>query len=372
MTRLQQLFDEHGQSPWLDNLRRRWLHDGTLARRRDAGVRGVTANPTIVARAIEGSPDYDEQFRTLLAQGRSVQEACWELILRDVEDALEVFRPVHEQSGGTDGFVSVEVAPALAHDTRGTIAAARDLHDRMKRPNLFVKIPATAEGVPAIEAMIAEGRNINVTLLFSLERYGDVIEAYLRGLEAYQGDLANVHSVASFFVSRVDTEVDRRLDAAGGPAAAALRGRAAIAQARLAYQLFRSCFAGERWERLARRGAHVQRPLWASTSTKDPAYADTRYVDALIGPDTVTTLPEETIDRFEDHGTVRRSLDGQAEVEQARTDIDALGAAGVDMADVGATLEAQGVAAFARSFDELLAQLSAKAAAWERGGHRAR
>src|SRR6266508_213649 len=293
MTKLQRLYDEQGQSPWLDNLTRVYLRDGALGRLVADGIRGVTANPTILARAIEGSDAYDEQFATLIAQGRTVVDAYWDLVVDDIVGGLGVLRPTFDSSGGTDGFVSIEVAPEIARDTRATIVAARQLHERIAQPNLFVKIPATGEGVPAIQAMIAEGRSINITLIFAL-----------RG-----GDLASVHSVASFFVSRVDTEVDRRLDAVGTGDALALRGQAAVAQARLAYRLFRDRFAGERWERLAARGARVQRPLWASTSTKNPSYPDTLYVDGLIGPDTVNTLPETTIAAFEDHGTIARTID---------------------------------------------------------------
>jgi transaldolase len=367
MTKLQRLYREQSQSPWLDNLTRGYLRDGTLGRLVADGIRGVTANPTILAHAIEGSDAYDRQFATLVAQGRPVTDAYWDLVVDDIAGALGVLRPTYEESGG-DGFVSVEVAPELAHDTGATIAAARQLHQRIARPNLFVKIPATAEGVPAIQAMIAEGRSINVTLIFSLARYAEVIEAYLAGLEALArrgGDLASVHSVASFFVSRVDTEVDRRLDAAGTADALALRGRAAVAQAKLAYRLFRDRFAGPRWERLAARGARPQRPLWASTSTKNPAYPDTLYVDGLIGPDTVNTLPETTIAAFEDHGTVARTIDRG--VDDAAAVLDALGEVGVDMDDVGRTLEDQGVASFHESFVHVLQALEAKAGQPVRG-----
>src|ERR687897_2585428 len=320
MTKLQRLSNEQGQSPWLDNLTRVYLRDGTLGRLVADGIRGVTANPTIFARAIEDSDAYDEQFATLIAQGRPVTDAYWDLVVDDISDALGVLEPTFDTSGGTDGFVSVEVAPELARDTDATVAAARQLHQRIAQPNLLVKIPATGEGVPAIQAMIAEGRSINITLIFSLARYAEVVDAYLSGLETLAeggGDLASVHSVASFFVSRVDTEVDRRLDAIGTGDALALKGQAAVAQAKLAYRLFRDRFAGERWERLAARGAQVQRPLWASTSTKNPSYPDTLYVDSLIGPDTVNTLPEPTIAAFEDHGTLARSLDRGADEAQA-------------------------------------------------------
>jgi transaldolase len=362
MTRLQRLYAEHGQSPWLDNLTRGHLHSGALVRLVEDGIRGVTANPTIFARAIQGSSDYDEQFASLTAAGCSIDEAYWELVVSDVTAALAVLRPVFDHSNHADGFVSVEVAPQIAYDTQATIAAARALHERIAQPNLFVKIPATAQGVPAVEAMTAEGRSVNVTLIFSLARYAQIVEAYLSGLETFTaagGDAATVHSVASFFVSRVDTEVDRRLDVVGTDAAARLRGQAALAQAKLAYVQFRSQFSGRRWERLAGLGAHLQRPLWASTSTKDPAYADTRYVDELIGPDTVNTLPEPTIAAFEDHGRLSRTVD--ARVEEAGGVMQRLAATGLDMDDVGLTLEAQGVAGFTTSFDQLLAELHRKA-----------
>ena len=286
MTKLQRLYADYGQSPWLDNLTRGYLRDGTLARMVADGIRGVTANPTIFAKAIDASDDYDDEFSTLIVAGRSVEDAYWEMVVTDIHAALAVLRPVFDAADGTDGFVSVEVAPDLARDTRATIDAARMLHRRIDRPNLFVKIPATQEGVPAVEAMIAEGSNINITLIFSLTRYAEVIDAYLSGLETFAaagGDPATVHSVASFFVSRVDTEVDQRLERIGTDEALGLRGQAAIAQAKLAYGLFKQQFSGERWRRLARLGARRQRPLWASTSTKNPAYPDTRYVDELIG-----------------------------------------------------------------------------------------
>jgi transaldolase len=362
MTKLQRLYDEQGQSPWLDNLTRTYLRDGTLGRLVADGIRGVTANPTIFARAIEGSDAYDEQFAARIAQGRPVLDAYWDLVADDIGDALGVLRPTFDAGGGTDGFVSVEVAPELARDTAATIAAARQLHERIAQPNLFVKIPATGEGVPAIQAMIAEGRSINITLIFSLARYAEVIDAYLSGLETFDrrgGDLTSVHSVASFFVSRVDTEVDRRLDAIGTGDALALKGQAAVAQAKLAYRLFGDRFAGQRWERLAARGARVQRPLWASTSTKNPSYPDILYVDGLIGPGTVNTLPEPTIAAFEDHGTVARTIDRG--VDDAEAVMHALAEAGVDMDDVGRTLEDQGVASFHQSFAHVLQVLETKA-----------
>jgi transaldolase len=373
MTKLHELYEHHGQSPWLDNLRRDYLRDGTLAALVDKGVRGVTSNPTIFAKAIEGGSDYDEQFDQLLAD-HSVEGAYWEMVRSDIRDAMEVLRPVHEASGGEDGFVSLELAPALARDTAASIAAARRFHQELASPNLYVKIPGTAEGIPAIRAMVAEGRNINITLLFSVERYDEVIEAYLGGLEdlvaAGADDLSHVRGVASFFVSRVDTEVDRRLEtmAAQDPARAdellSLRGTAAVAQAQTAYQLFLRRFSGPRWERLRAKGANLQRPLWASTSTKNPDYPDLKYVEALIGPHTVDTMPDATLDALLDHGTLARTVD--ADPDGARRALETLGRAGVDMADVARTLEDEGVASFAKSFDELLQVLSDKAAALRR------
>jgi transaldolase len=332
-------------------------------------VRGVTSNPTIFAKAIEGTDVYDAQFQTLL-QTMNVEQAYWEMVVDDVERALDVLRPVHEASGGADGFVSLEVAPSLAADTEGTVAEARELHERIAKPNLLVKVPATPAGVPAIRALIGEGRSINVTLIFSLRRYDEVMEAYLSGLEAYAAagarDLSGISSVASFFVSRVDTEVDRRLemlagggDGAGDPALLRLRGKAAVAQAQIAYEHFVSTFAGPRWDALVAKGARVQRPLWASTSTKNPTYPDLLYVDSLIGPSTVNTMPEQTLDAFLDHGTIARTID--ADVSAAHRVLDDLGAAGVDMDDVSAVLEDQGVSAFTKSFDELLQTLTDKA-----------
>jgi transaldolase len=362
MTLLERLYTEYGQSPWLDNLTRGYLHDGTLARMVADGIRGVTANPAIFTKAIVGSDDYDDQFAALTAAGCPLEDAYWQLVVDDIAAALALLRPVFDTSGGLDGFVSLEVAPELAHDTGATLVAARALHERIGAPNLFVKIPATAEGVPAVQAMIAEGRNINITLIFSLARYGQIIEAYLSGLESFVergGDPSSVHSVASFFVSRVDTEVDRRLAAAGITGTSALPGQAAIAQSKLAYQLFRERFSGERWQRLARLGAHPQRPLWASTSTKNPAYPDTRYVDELIGPDTINTLPETTIAAFTDHGTLARTID--TGVDEAAEVMRRIAAAGVDMDDVGSALEDQGVAGFHASFQQVLTALAGKA-----------
>jgi transaldolase len=368
MTRLHDLYLQGGQSPWLDNLKRSYLRDGRLQSLLDAGIRGVTSNPTIFAKAIEGEDDYDEEFCDLVAT-KTVEEAYWDMAVGDVAEAAGLLRPLHAQSQGCDGFVSIEVAPELAHDEDATVEAATELHARLRLPNVLVKIPATPEGVRAIRRMVATGHSINVTLIFGLDRYLEVIDAYLAGLEelaASGRDLSGVASVASFFVSRVDTEVDRRLESlagagrpAGAPDPLALRGRAAVANAKLAYQAFRERFRGPRWEALAARGARLQRPLWASTSTKNPAYPDLVYVDNLIGPDTVNTMPDATVEAFLDHGRVARTVDEG--LDEAHRTMDELASLGVDMADVARTLEDEGVAAFSKSFEELLQVLSDKA-----------
>ncbi len=365
MTRLHELYNQQGQSPWIDNLNRPSLREGGLSALVDRGIRGVTSNPTIFEKAMTSSDAYDEQFRSFVDKPsfdrRDVEDAFWDMAIADVSEACGVLRSVYDSSGGKDGFVSLEVAPDLATETNASITAARSLHERIALPNLMVKIPGTEAGVPAIQQMITEGRNINVTLIFSVERYALVIDSYLTGLEAFAasgGDLADVHSVASFFVSRVDTEVDRRIEQLGGPAAD-LAGKAAVAQAKAAYKLHRERFSGPRWEALAARGAHPQRPLWASTSTKNPAYPDLLYVDSLIGPDTVNTMPDATIEAFDDHGTVARTVDAGA--EEAEADLKALADAGVDMGDVARRLEEEGVASFAKSFEELMNSLADKA-----------
>ena len=364
MNRLQSLSDDHGQSPWLDNLKRSYLTSGELAGLRDRGVRGLTSNPSIFQKAIQGSDDYDEQFRDLAADEHPVIDDYWAMVLADIHGACDVFSRVYDETGGLDGYVSVEVDPSLAHDTVGTTEAARGLHERLNRRNLMVKIPGTAEGLPAIQQMIAEGRNINVTLIFSLERYAAVMESYLAGLEKLADDpdvdLSRVSSVASFFISRVDVEVDRRLETIGTDEALALRGKAAIAQGKLAYRLFTETFSGPRWQALAERGARVQRPLWASTSTKNPDYPDTLYVDQLIGPDTVNTLPESTLEAFADHGSLARTID--ADMDEADRVWQGLADVGVDMDDVSEQLEREGVDSFVKSFDELIGALEQKAA----------
>jgi transaldolase len=369
MTRLQDLYEIGGQSPWLDNLRRDWLEGGQLAELLTLGVRGITSNPTIFANAISGQDTYDDQFRSLM-KDHTVDSAYWEMAITDINNALSLLRPLYDESDREDGYVSLEVSPAQAHDTDSTLTSARDLHARIAQPNLLVKVPATKEGVRAIETLIGEGHSINVTLIFGLDRYDEVMEAYLRGLEALvaagrEDELSKVASVASFFVSRVDTEVDRRLETlAGGDkgdgAILGLRGTAAVAQAQSAYQHFHRTFAGERWEALRDKGARVQRPLWASTSTKNPGYPDLLYVDSLIGPATVNTMPEPTLRAFEDHGTLKRTAD--ADPDGAADALARLADAGIDMLDVEQTLEDEGVNSFSKSFDELLQSLTDKAA----------
>ncbi len=363
MGTLHDLYEQQGQSPWLDNLKRAWLESGEIRRWIDRGVRGITSNPSIFQKAIESSEEYTPQLAELIAAGTSVHDAYWELVVADIEAALGLLRPIYDSSDGLDGYVSVEVSPALARDTAATEAQARQLWERIDRPNLLVKIPATVEGLPAIRSMIAEGRNVNVTLIFSLERYADVMEAYLAGLEdavaAGRQDLSAISSVASFFISRVDTEVDRRLMVDASAEAKDLVGAAAVAQGHLAYAMFTEVFSGPRWDALAARGARVQRPLWASTSTKNPDFPDTLYVDSLIGPHSVNTLPDATLEAFDDHGTVARTVD--ADPRAARDRWHLLGEL-VDLDEVARVLEAEGVAAFEKSFDELLGVLERRAA----------
>ncbi len=359
MTTLASLFDHGGQSPWLDNIRRDWLRDGTMATLVDEGIRGVTSNPTIFAKALEATDLYDEQVATL--GDTKSDEAFVELAGRDISDVAALLRPLYESSDGADGFVSFEVAPTLAHDTDATIAAARAVSAKFSLDNLLVKVPATVEGLGAITALLAEGISINVTLIFGLERYVAVMDAFMGGLEqaaAAGRDLHRIASVASFFVSRVDTEVDARLDALHAPSS--LKGRAAVAQAKLAYERFTEHHGGARFAALAAAGARPQRPLWASTSTKNPAYADLLYVDTLIGPSTVNTMPDETIEAFRDHGTVARTVD--VEVGEAHATLEAIEAAGVSMDDVAEVLEQRGVASFADSYAELLATIDSKRA----------
>jgi transaldolase len=349
---------EFGQSPWYDNLTRALARGGLLELVADQGIRGVTSNPTIFEKAMASGSDYDGQLRELTASGASGAAAYWELVERDIADAADIFRPHYEEWHGADGFVSIEVNPDLAHDTEGTIAQAKELFTRLGRPNVMIKIPATREGLPAITEAIAAGLNVNITLIFALERYQEVIEAYLEGLEQRVGrreDIGAIASVASFFVSRVDTETDRRL-----PEGHPLRGKAAVANAKLAYQVFKDRFSGPRWDDLVAAGARLQRPLWASTSTKNPAYSPTLYVDELIGRDTVNTLAQASIDALAQHDGFRADAVEQG-LDDARAVIDGLAEADVDFDDVTATLEREGVAAFSASYHDALDTLEKKA-----------
>jgi transaldolase len=348
---LQRLHDA-GVSIWLDTLSRHLLDSGDFARLvRDYSVTGATSNPTIFAKAITGSDLYDDQLRALAPQAaRDTQEMFFSLALDDVRSAARELRPAHDQSDGRDGFISFECTPDLADDTEATIAQATDLWHRLDQPNAMIKVPGTEAGLPAIEELTRRGVNVNVTLLFSIERYEAVIDAYLRGLtaRAQAGEpLAGIGSVASFFLSRIDTKADARL-----PEGSPLRGRVAIASARVAYQRYLAKFAGPSWARLKALGARTQRPLWASTGTKDPAYSDVLYVADLIGPDVISTMPEQTLRAFADHGQVTRTLDvdpGQA--AQTLTDAEV---AGIDLATVTAELEREGVQSFCDSYRELL------------------
>jgi len=351
--------NDFGQSPWYDNLARSLLRDGGLQRLiDDDGIRGVTSNPTIFEKAMGTGTDYDEGLKACAAAGMSIEDSYWHLVTEDVGHAADLFRPVYDAAQGADGFVSVEVSPDLAHDTAGTCAQAKELFAQLNRPNVMIKIPATAEGLPAITATIAAGINVNVTLIFALARHEAVIDAYLDGLEqlaASGGDLSKVSSVASFFVSRVDTETDRRL-----PDGHALRGKAAVANAKLAYQLFKARFAADRWAPLAQKSARLQRPLWASTSTKNPAYSPTLYIDELIGKHTVNTLAPASIEELHKGDTNLRPDTVQEDVEGALRTIESLAEAGVDFDDVTATLEREGVASFSASFHDALNTLEKK------------
>jgi transaldolase len=356
---LQQLH-ELGQSVWIDYLSRTFIHGGDLAGLIDEGVLGATSNPTIFQGAISEGDAYDDQIRELVAAGTTEPKEIFLAVARDdIRDACDAFRPVFDEGNGKDGWVSLEVDPNLAHDTQGTIDEADRLHKLVDKPNLFVKIPATPEGLPAIEESIARGIPVNVTLIFSLDRHHEVAEAYVRGLQRLVdsgGDPSRVASVASFFVSRVDTEADRRLDEIGGHDE--LKGTLAIANAKLAYVTYQEIFSGPEWDALAAKGATAQRCLWASTSTKNPQYRDVIYVEELIGPDTVNTMPRETIEAVLDHAVIQETL--TKDVEGARAVLQAFADAGIDYQDVVETLEREGVEKFAKSFRELFSDLETK------------
>jgi transaldolase/glucose-6-phosphate isomerase len=347
-----------GQSIWLDYIRRSFIASGELQTWIDRGLRGMTSNPSIFEKAIAGSADYDPDLRELVDQGKSIQQIYEALALQDIGDVADLLRPVYEKTGGLDGYVSLEADPTLAHDTAGTVAEIVHFYSALKRPNIMFKVPGTPAGIPAIESLISSGLNVNVTLIFSLAQYEAVAEAYISGLEkldAAGGDVSKTASVASFFVSRVDTAVDRALDEIGETA---LQGKAAVANAKVAYARAKEIFSGERWGKLAAKGARVQRLLWASTSTKNPLYPDTKYVDELIGSDTVNTVPPATLNLFLDHGTIAPALDSG--LEKARTDLARLRELGIDLDAITQKLQDDGVAAFAKSFEGLLISISEK------------
>jgi len=369
-TTLRQLLDA-GQSPWLDNISRVMLRDGAFQALLDRGIVGMTSNPSIFQKAIGGSDAYDDELRRLVRAGKDAAAIYDDLVLDDIRAAAALLRPVYERTGGRDGYVSIEVAPALADDTERTLREARRLFSYLNLPNVMIKIPGTPAGIPAIRQAIADGINVNVTLLFAVANYRAVAAAYIGGLEeraAAGWSIGGIASVASFFVSRVDTAVDTRLDALIARGAdngarrelAALKGTAAVANAVVAYAAFREIFSGPRWAALAARGARAQRPLWASTSMKDPARRDVCYVEELIGPDTVDTMPDATIAAVLDHGVVRRTLD--ADVAGARATLERLARAGVDLDEVTDALQRDGVAQFAAAFDDLNRTIAAKRA----------
>jgi transaldolase len=356
---LQRLWDE-GQSPWIDFIDRDLISSGKLADLVRDGIRGLTSNPTIFAKAV-ATGQYDELVRREIEAGDGSRQIYEEIAVADVGDAADVLRPVYDEADGADGFASIEVEPDLADDTEGTVRRAHELWDRLQRPNVFIKIPATTAGIPAIERTIADGINVNVTLMFSVDVYREVARAYIAGLRARHErgeDVRRVASVASFFVSRVDTKVDKLLEELGTRSALEARGQAAIANAKLAYDAFNDIFGGDEFADLRAAGARVQRCLWASTSTKNPDYRDVIYVEELIGPDTVDTMPTETITAFLDHGRVERTLD--RDVDAARKQIRAVESEGISMQQVTDELIAEGVASSSKSFDELIETIESK------------
>ncbi len=348
-----------GQSIWYDNIRRALIEMGDLQALIDKGVTGVTSNPTIFEKAIAGSADYDTDIRRLTNEGKSVTEIYETLATTDIASGADLLRPIYEHTAGADGFISLEVSPTLAHDTPGTIAEGKRLFAALGRPNVMIKVPATPAGIPAIRALIGAGVNVNVTLIFDTAQYEAVANAYLAGLEDWAssgGDLSKVASVASFFVSRVDSSIDKLLEKVEG--GTALMGQAAIANAKVAYARFGELFSGARWSALATAGARVQRPLWASTGTKNPKYSDVLYIDTLIGPDTVNTVPPATLTAILDHGIAARTID--VNVAQAYETLAQLMQLGINIHTVAEALQTEGVASFAKSFETLMAALSEK------------
>src|SRR5215212_5073704 len=349
---------ELGQAPWVDEISREDIEDGGLQRMIDDGIVGVTSNPAIFQKAMAGTDLYDEQLGELAEKEDDPKQMFWEVARKDIQDACDIFMPVHEETGGQDGFISLEVQPDIAYDTEATVEEATRLHETVDRPNLFVKIPATLPGLVAIEEMISRGKSINVTLIFSLERYREVARAYTRGLQRLienGGDPSGVHSVASFFVSRIDSEADTQLQELG---AGDLEGKLAIANAKLAYQIYKQVFGGARWSKLAEKGANSQRLLWASTSTKNPDYPDTVYIDNLVGPETINTMPKKTIEAVMDHAEIRATL--EEGVEEAKSLLKRLREAGLDYEDVTDILEKEGIQKFADPFNEMLGEIQNK------------
>lgn len=347
-----------GQSIWYDNIQRAMLTSGEFQELVEDGIQGVTSNPTIFDKAISGSADYDDSIKMYVDQGANLDTIYERLVLEDIAKAADILRPVFQQTGGLDGYVSLEVRPTLANDTQATIKEAMRLFTTLDRPNIMIKVPATPEGVPAIEALIAGGININVTLIFSLKHYEAITSAYLNGLEkrlASGDDISQVASVASFFVSRVDNAVDQALEQIGN---STLKGKIGIANSKTAYARFKEIFSGEHWERLVTAGARVQRPLWASTSTKNPEYSDTLYVDNLIGPDTVNTVPPVALNAFKDHGKVRPTL--ETGLDEAYAQLEGLSNLGIDLEVITQKLQDDGVAAFSNSFEALMRSLLEK------------
>ena len=361
-SRLVDLYEKYGQSPWLDNLRRNYITTGQLARYVELGVRGLTSNPTIFQKAIQDSSDYDEQLSQLATLQLSVAATYWELVLKDIADAAAVFSDLYQKSNGQDGHVSVEVDPHLSYDEAATVQAAIQLRNRLAAPNVLIKIPATKNGLIAIETLVSQGFNINVTLIFSLQRYMEVLEAYVCGLEKLAQrspeKVKHVVGVASFFISRVDASVDADLSALGPNISGKFSGKVAILQAQMAYHHLLHVQQSDRWKKLEKMGAHLQRPLWASTSPKNPLYKDTLYVDELIGRSTVNTIPEETMMAFYDHGSASQSL--EAKLSEAPALWNELLSTGINIQAMAEKLEADGVRAFEQSFDVLLEALKSK------------
>jgi transaldolase len=360
MNPLQQLL-EQGQSIWYDFISRQFIANGTMQQLVDQGLRGMTSNPTIFEKAIASGSDYDDQISQLSNAGQTTSQIALQLFMADVRNACDVMRPVYDSSNGTDGFISLEVSPKLATDTEGTIAEAERIWQEVSRPNLMIKIPATPEGIPAVRRCIAAGININITLMFSMEQYQAVAEAYISGLEdrlAAGGAIAGIASVASVFVSRIDSLIDAQLGNIGTPEALALKGKAAIANTKLTYQLFKTAFSGQRWERLAEHGAQLQRPLWASTSVKNPVFPDLLYVDNLIGPHTVNTVPPETLVAIMDHAVVKPAI--EVGIQESEATLRQLTEAGINIPAVMDQLLDEGVEKFVASFDTLFAKIEAK------------